>query len=223
MEESAYSSPLEVTGKEVKAVHGRRWEVRAKKSFTAIDLRTGKKVKIKKGAKGSVGNRHKKKPTIIFANGVRIKAKRSRFNYGNLSLSKSYKQYTKEVAEAYINGKGYSSRTKWLVWISQYTGSVHVFKGSKGMWKRQRVAKCIVGIYGRTCVGVFRMLRRTSTHGKPQIYFTWNPAKNWGQSFHCRIDKNTRGAYSSGCIRLGDKDLYYIVNHCPMGTTVVSR
>ena len=32
---------------------------------------------------------------------------------------------------------------------------------------------------------------------------------------------NSRAAASSGCVRLGKSDLYYIYNNIPLGTTVV--
>lgn len=217
---SAYSAPLTVVGRTIKLnVHGRRWSVRTKREITGKDLDTKKTVKIKKGMTGTTAG---KKTTVKFKNGAKIKVKKRDVTYTNLAVYKSYDYYTQEQAEAFVNTKGYSSKTKWLVWISQYTGSVHIFKGARGSWKRMRIAKCVIGKGGKTSLGVFRMLRRSSTHGKPQIYFSWNSAKQWGQSFHCRIDKNTHGAYSSGCIRLGDKDLNYLVKHCPMGTTVVS-
>lgn len=217
---SAYSAPLTVVGRTISLnVHGRRWSVRSKRAITGKDLNTKKSVKIKKGMTGTTSG---KKTIVTFKNGAKIKVKKRDIKYVNLAVHKSYDLYTQEQAEAFVNAKGYSSKTKWLVWISQYTGSVHVFKGSRGSWKRMRIAKCVIGKSGHTVPGVFKMIRRSSTHGKPQIYFTWNPAKQWGESIHCRIDKNTHGAYSSGCIRLGDKDLSYVVKHCPMGTTVVS-
>lgn len=221
---SAYSAVLEVEGKkiDVKGVHGRRYSVKVKKTFWAKDLKTGKMVKVNKGTTGRSSSHTRKNPVVTLSTGARVKANRSKFKFGNLVFSKSYKHYTAEQAEAFVNQKGYSSRTKWLIWISHYTGSVHIFKGAKGQWKRQRVAKCVVGEQGRTTLGVFRLLKRASRSGKPQIYFTWNPAKEWGQSIHCRIDKHTRGAYSDGCIRLGDSDLFYLAKHCKLGTTVVS-
>lgn len=221
---SAYSKILEVEGKEinVKGVHGRRYSVKIKKTFWTKDLRTGKRVKVKKGTSGITPAYMKKMHVVKLKNGVKIKVNRNKLKYNNLYLSKSYKLYTKAQAEAFINQKGYSSRTKWLIWVNHYTASVHIFKGSKGQWKRQRIAKCVVGESGRTSLGVFRLLKRASRSGKPQLYFTWNPAKDWGQSIHCRIDQHTRGAYSDGCIRLGDSDLYYLAKHCALGTTVVS-
>ena len=218
-----YSDLVAVEGRRVELgnIHGRRWSVITNKSFTAKDTKTGETVRVKKGttavasAKGST-------VSLVLKNGAKVKAKKKNLKYDNLALADSYDLYSQEQAEGFVNQKGYSSKTDWLIWISQYTGSVHVFKGAQGQWQRKRVAKCVVGKDGHTVTGVYRLLRHFTTHGKPAVYFTWNNVKQWGESIHCRIDSNTWGAFSSGCIRLGDSDLNYLIKHCPLGTTVVS-
>lgn len=222
---AAYSDLLEVEGKRIRLgrVHGRHWAVVTKRKITGKDTKTGKTVHVKKGTAGAAtSSSGSAKTTLILENGTRIQVKRKDLKYGNLYLTKSYKYYSQAEAEAFVNQKGYYSPTKWLVWVSQYTASVHVFKGSQGHWKRKLVAECVIGQDGHTVPGVFHMLRHSTTRGKPLVYFSWNPAKEWGLAIHCRIDSNTRGAFSSGCVRLGDSDLYYVINHCPIGTTVVS-
>ncbi len=221
---SAYSAPLTVVGRSVSldGVHARRWAVRTKRAIQAKDLKTKKMVRIKKGAAGTTSSHIRGTLVVKFKKGVRVKISRKNLSFHNLTLSKSYKHYSKAKAEAFVNARGYTSRTKWLVWISQYTGSIHIFKGSQGNWQRMRIAKCVIGSNGHTVPGIFHMLRRSTTHGKPSIHFSWNPAKQWGLAFHCRIDSHTRGPYSNGCVRLGDADLTYLANHCPIGTTVVS-
>lgn len=81
---------------------------------------------------------------------------------------------------------------------------------------------CVIGKDGKTSTGTFRLCRKDYAYGGVRIYFTWNEQKQWGNSFHRRVDGHTRGAYSHGCVRLSDADLSYINNTCPMGTTVVS-
>ena len=112
--------------------------------------------------------------------------------------------------------------TKYLIWVSQYTLSVNVFKGQQGSWKLVRRMPCVIGKDGKTSTGTFRLCRKDYAYGGVRIYFTWNEQKQWGNSFHRRVDGHTRGAYSHGCVRLSDADLSYINNTCPMGTTVVS-
>ena len=105
--------------------------------------------------------------------------------------------------------------------MSQYTLSVNVFKGSQGKWKLVRTMPCIIGKDGKTPTGVFKLRFRDYAYGGVRVYFTWNPQKQWGNSFHRRVDGNTRGALSHGCVRLSDGDLSFI-NNCGFGTTVVS-
>lgn len=45
------------------------------------------------------------------------------------------KKYSTEVKTAFVNYKGYSSKTKYLIWISHYTQQVSIFEGSKGKWR----------------------------------------------------------------------------------------
>ena len=221
--ESANSSIVTATAKRIDTsnIHGRYWSAKMKKT-TKVTLKNGTKMTIKKGTKLFAEACSKNRITVILKTGEKFRLKGTKLKYTNLWLTSSYKYYSQEQAEMFVNSKGYSSKTKWLIWISQYSGSVHIFKGSKGKWKRQRVAMCVVGKLGHTTPGVFKTIKRSSRNGKPQIYFSWNPEKNWGLSIHCRIDKHKRGAYSDGCIRLSDKDLKYVASKCPLGTTVVS-
>lgn len=43
--------------------------------------------------------------------------------------------YSKTTKEVWINAKGYSSNTNYLVWINRAYQHVNVFTGSKGNWK----------------------------------------------------------------------------------------
>lgn len=223
--ESADSEVVTAVGKKlnVAVIHGRYWTAKIKKNMTVTEKGTGTKIKVKAGTAVLTASGSGNKIVAMTAKGkTKFYCKSSNLKYGELWVTENYKYYSKEQAETYVNAKGYSSETGWLVWVSQYTASVHFFRGSKGKWNRVRIAPCVIGSMGRTTPGVFKMLRVESTHNKPQIYFTWNPEKDWGNSFHCRINSNSHGAYSDGCIRLGDSDLYYLRDNCPMGTTVVS-
>ena len=150
---------------------------------------------------------------------------------GGLAMAVSYDYYSTRVKEQYVNTRRidgqlyYSSNTNWMIWISQYTGCVTVFQGSTGKWKAVREKPCVFGADGHTPPGKFSILAypRETVNGRPVIYFTWNEAKYWGNAFHCRVDGNTWGPYSHGCVRLADSDLYFIANNCPVGTTVISN
>lgn len=221
--ESANSNIVTVTGKKinVKAVHGRYWSAKLRKT-TKVTLSNGQKITVKKGTSVFTQAATNNKVKVIMKDGKTFRIKGKKLKYSNLWVTKSYKYYSKEQAEAYVNSRGYKSDTNWLIWVSQYTSSVHIFKGSKGKWERKRIAPCVIGAVGHTTPGVYKTIKRQTAHGKPQIYFSWNPEKNWGHSIHCRIDSHKTGPYSDGCVRLGDSDLNYVAKKCPLGTTVVS-
>lgn len=225
---SAFSDELKVTGKEfseaVKSVHGRRHKATLKAATTVTINKTKEKVKLKKGTSVTTTSRTAGMATAYLADGRAFKISGKKLKYGNLKVEKTY--YSKNVKEAFVNARGYSSRTKYLIWISQYTANVTIFKGSKGKWQQVRSMPCVVGRQGKTPQGVFRLdpRPRDYAYGGIRVYFTWNnaPDKLWGNSFHMRTSSTSRGAESSGCIRLGGADLNYLASHCSAGTTVVS-
>ena len=203
-----------------KQVHGRYFNATLRRNSTGTLAGSGAKKVLKKGTKVTATARSSKVVTVIMKDGIRVKVKGSDLRYN--SINATTQEYATNVKEAFVNEKGYSSRTKYLIWISQYTLSVNVFKGQQGSWKLVRRMPCIIGKDGKTSTGTFRLCRKDYAYGGVRVYFTWNEQKQWGNSFHRRVDGHTRGAYSHGCVRLSDADLSYINNTCPMGTTVVS-
>ena len=223
--QSAVSGTAEVSGaakalsSSAKQVHGRYFNATLRRDSTGTLVSGGAKKVLKKGRKVTATARSSKTVTVVMGDGTRVKVKGSDLRYNSLNVTR--KEYSKEVKEAYVNEKGYSSNTKYLIWLSQYTLSVNVFKGSQGKWKLVRTMPCIIGKDGKTPTGVFKLRFRDYAYGGVRVYFTWNPEKQWGNSFHRRVDGNTRGALSHGCVRLSDGDLSFI-NSCGLGTTVVS-
>lgn len=224
--ESAFSSVLTVEGKEfseaVKSVHGRRHKATLKTATTVTIAKTKEKVKLKKGQSITTSSRSASTVTGYLADGRSFKISGNKLKYSNLTVAKT--NYTQKVKEAFVNARGYSSRTNYLIWISQYTANVTIFKGSKGNWKMVRSMPCVVGRQGKTPQGIFKLDPRSRdyAYGGIRVYFTWNNQKEWGNSFHMRTSGTTRGAESSGCVRLGSADLNYLASHCGAGTTVVS-
>ncbi len=203
-------------------VHRRYFVATVRSKTKATVAATGKKITLSKGTK-IVAHTNAGKKTIeaTMADGTVITIARSKIRYGNVKTTTEY--YDQNVKEKYINKKGYSSKTKYLIWINQYTCNLTIFKGSKGKWKQVRSADCVIGKGGRTHVGTFKLLKQDTYRGYPRIFFTWNYEKNWGCAIHCRKDKYSRAAESDGCVRLGLADLSYLVAHCELGTTVVSN
>lgn len=204
-------------------VQGRRFYVSLKKTITTKALGTKKKITVKAGTR-AIANGHGTTVTCTLSSGKKIKVSRSKLHYIGLKTTK--KTYSQSVKENYVNKKGYSSKTKYLIWVHQGTLNTTIFKGSKGKWKMVRSMICVVGkgtSDAMTTSGVFKLCRRDNAYGMPRVYFTWNSQKGWGNSFHRRVSSVSRAAASHGCVRLGDADLRYLVDHCKLGTTVVSN
>lgn len=141
------------------------------------------------------------------------------------------KKYSTEVKTAFVNYKGYSSKTKYLIWISHYTQQVSIFEGSKGKWKMIRTFICATGTAkNHSPRGVFKITYKekgwfyTSTK---ELYVTHYKGRN---SFHTRplwnngsVQNPTIGKPAShGCVRCYNQDAKYIYDKMPIGTTVVS-
>jgi len=203
-----------------KQVHGRYYNTTVKSTTKATQVKNGKKIKVKAGTKVVATTLSGSSVTAMMPDGTKIKISPKVLRFTSLNTTKT--SYSKEVKEAFVNQKRYSSPTNYLIWISQYTLETTIFKGSTGKWKAVRSMPCVIGAMGRTTPGTFRLLRVEYDYGGPVIYFSWNSVKQWGNSFHRYVDGNRQGAYSHGCVRLSDADLYYIKNNCPMGTTVIS-
>ena len=141
------------------------------------------------------------------------------------------KKYSTEVKTAFVNYKGYSSKTKYLICISHYTQQVSIFQGSKGKWKMIRTFICATGTAkNHSPRGVFKITYKekgwfyTSTK---ELYVTHYKGRN---SFHTRplwnngsVQNPTIGKPAShGCVRCYNQDAKYIYDKMPIGTTVVS-
>lgn len=141
------------------------------------------------------------------------------------------KKYSTEVKTAFVNYKRYSSKTKYLIWISHYTQQVSIFEGSKGKWKMIRTFTCATGTAkNHSPRGVFKITYKekgwfyTSTK---ELYVTHYKGRN---SFHTRplwnngsVQNPTIGKPAShGCVRCYNQDAKYIYDKMPIGTTVVS-
>lgn len=142
------------------------------------------------------------------------------------------KDYSTKVKTDFVNKRGYSSPSKYLIWINQYTQRVMIYTGKKGKWKMIRSCRCATGVHtNMTPKGIFSITYKEKgwfykyTYEKPIVHF------KSANSFHSRI-KYYGGGYadatigrpvSHGCVRLYDADIVFIYEKCPVGTTVVSH
>lgn len=146
--------------------------------------------------------------------------------------------YTTYEKETFVNAKGYTSNTKYLIWQNLYHTKVNVFYGSKGNWDLVKVFDCGIGANKpgyRTPTGQFTLKYAAGNHrwiygsGSTQWYVDAITVYNGNYAFHTRGKYMRNGAYcfndlnvmiSHGCTRMNTEDAKYI-QRLPMGTKVV--
>lgn len=70
----------------------------------------------------------------FYYNGNLFHAKNLRVKNANALYTKSF-NYSNKDAEAFIKSTGKTSPTPWLIWVSEYTQHVYIFKRVQGTWK----------------------------------------------------------------------------------------
>jgi lipoprotein-anchoring transpeptidase ErfK/SrfK len=141
--------------------------------------------------------------------------------------------YDSALKVAWINGKGYSSKTQYLVWVNITYQRVNVFSGSAGNWKLEKTFIVGTGAPGKdTPVGIFKVIGRT-TYGWTTKAYTVKPVVNfntYAYGFHSRLyypnttkilDSRIGFPISHGCVRMYDEDVAWMYENIPTGTTVV--
>lgn len=212
----------------VKAVRAPYYTVKTRSTVTVTNKTKDKNQKLKSGTALSVTSKTGTMVTGHLSNGDVVTVKRSALQYTGLDSS-TKNDYSTSVKEKFINLKGLSSSTNWLIWVSESKLRVNIFKGSRGNWKLMHSAICCVGRWNsRTAHGIRKILRkiRYGEYGGPDIAFSPGTANGGSASnpmgcrFHNLVDGNYGKAVSHGCVRLKTADLLYIYNNCPVGTTV---
>ena len=144
--------------------------------------------------------------------------------------------YTTYQKETFVNAKGYSSSSSYLVWINLYKTKVNVFTGYSGNWKLLKTYDCGIGAVNTpTPPGLYRM----QTHIAGEIWYYGSGADRWyvdkisrwngGYAFHSRRKSAYTHQYqvndlnvmiSHGCIRMNTEEAAWLYN-VPIGSTVV--
>ena len=150
------------------------------------------------------------------------------------ALNNDYDALTKEV---WINAKGYSSPTNYIVWINTTYQRVNIFQGSQGNWTLTKSFLAGTGRNGHnTPVGVYKVTARESAgwthstyHVSPVVRYVGNGYN--AMAFHSRkwnspkknylVDASIGFPVSLGCIRMYDEDVWWIYNYIPRDTPVV--
>lgn len=130
----------------------------------------------------------------------------------------SSKTYTKREAEYFINKRGLSSNTKYLVWINTYTQREYIFKGSKGKWDciyswEVSTGKPSTPTKTGACQMSYKVPERNHLH-------YWSLCSQF--SIHSKANSWKLGyPRSGGCARNTKEHAYWIYKNCPIGTRVL--
>lgn len=149
------------------------------------------------------------------------------------TYKKGNTDYTDAQKVAFVNAKKYSSKTKYLIWVSLSAQKVNIFEGSQKNWSLLHSFDCASGASSSpTPLGVTHVTYKqtawiTNTYQcRPIVRFY----PGTGYAFHSRlyspngkklIDGTMGRPASHGCIRMMDEGIYWIYNNIPANTTVV--
>ena len=139
--------------------------------------------------------------------------------------------YSKSTKESYVNYKGYTSNTKYLMWISLYRQRVYIFKGSQCNWKLFKTYLCSSGKAATsTPKGKYTLWKKAPimrfdeySYGNLACYFSGNALHSWVYTNDGnRYNDGVLGKPAShGCVRLGDAQIKYVYEKIPLGTTII--
>lgn len=209
---------------------------------------TVKGVTIPKGATVLVLEKGKTKSLVEYRD-EEVKVSNSKFTINSITVDPNARKrayYSKSDAEEFVNIKGYTSTSNYMIWISTYGQYLYVFEGSQYNWKLKFMTICATGKLkydmdvkehkkGDPCetpIGISRIWGK-----RPVWEFQADQCAYWasscsGGAIHSWLyypngggKWNCVGAYgtpsSHGCIRVEIDYAKWIYDNCPMGTTVV--
>ena len=228
-----YSPVVRVTpqklSEKVSSIHPMQYKATVTATVTASPTTSSsRKQTVKKGTKVTVLTRATN-CKVLLPNGQQVYISSSKLSF--TSSIYTTKDYSRSLKEKFVNQNGYSSSSKYLIWVSTYTQSFSLFTGSTGNWKLLRAGKVATGkALTPTSSRICRITKKEAawsyengTYQAPVVYFYG------GNAFHSRLhnsdgsiaDATIGKPVSAGCVRMYDEDIQYIYKNCPIGTTVV--
>ena len=167
---------------------------------------------------------------------VQISGKKALVNASNLTyvscVYNSRMDYSDAAKENFVNSKGYTSPTNYLIWVSLYRQKVYLFRGSRKNWKLFQTYPCSTGkAKDATPAGQFYLYAKSPkfvfdeySYADYACYFNGSALHSWlkytanGQS----VPDGTLGHPAShGCVRLKTEDIFFIYENIPMYTRIV--
>ena len=147
------------------------------------------------------------------------------------AVNNDYSTLEKEI---WINAKGYSSKTQYLIWVNRAYPHANVFQGSKGNWKLIKSFLVGIGAPSTPTPTGLTTISYKSAGGWTTSTYTVRPVVGFypgtGYAFHSRLcypgtdteyDFSAGYPVSHGCVRMYKNDVKWIYNNIPVGTTVV--
>lgn len=155
--------------------------------------------------------------------------------YGAVSISNKnytvYEDFTDQDKETFVNAKGYSSDTAYLVWINLERQKVNVFIGNQGNWKLCKSMPCASGKNTTpTIAGIFKYSYKVAKWDFGDYYVKPVLVFNGGHAFHSRTYREKDGSLldptigtpaSHGCIRMLQEDIDWLAYYLTLKSTVV--
>lgn len=135
-------------------------------------------------------------------------------------------------AEAFVNNKGLSSPSEYLIWVSTPTTHLYIFQGSAGNWKLIKDMRCTVGKPSTpTIKGTFSVIGKGGYFSVPDHeewicrYYTQfygdflihSVVYDWDLNL---VDGRLGMYLSKGCVRVSLANAKFIYDNMPNGTTV---
>ncbi len=153
--------------------------------------------------------------------------------YKGGGLSSYNVDYPAEVKTAFVNEKGYSSRTDYLAWVNLATQKVNIFTGSQGNWTLLHTFRCATGASSTpTPTGVTYVTYKQTAWVTDEytVKYVTRFYPGSGYAFHSilytpdgsRVQSAAMGYPTShGCVRTEDAGVRWIYNNLPVNSTVV--
>lgn len=138
--------------------------------------------------------------------------------------------YSEGTKCGFVNLRGYSSPTGYLIWVSRYTQKVIIYTGYKGNWNILKTYPCASGsVYTPTTEGIYDIYDKTWMWDFHSYMVTNVSLFNGGMAFHSYLLNYDGSDYynalgrpmSHGCVRMNPADAAFIYNSIPKQTTVI--
>ncbi|MGL4800521.1 MAG: L,D-transpeptidase [Cellulosilyticaceae bacterium] len=142
---------------------------------------------------------------------------------------------SKEMLEMFVNTKGYTSDTKYLVWTDLSRQLTYVFERKNNQWVLIRTMLCTTGNNKTpTPYGTYKLRAYVPYFGLEKGYRCKNAVQIEGDYLYHSVMFNKAGTYvlggqvlgkqgSHGCIRLSPEDSEWFYRTMPLKTQVIIR